>query len=433
MPTAEDSAPAGFERSPAPVPKGQSMKMNPLTSSLRRRAALALSVGALTLAVTACGDAGQGEAAGDGSYKIGVLVGLTGSYAALGEPERQAIELYFDQVNKKGGIDGRKVELVVLDSGSDEGTAVNQYRKLAVEENVHAILGPSSSGESIALRTFSQSLKVPTIALASSSSIVEPAEESAYMFKQYTGTQESLRAQLQFAESQGWKKVALLHTNDGYGQDPAKQIKDAAAGTGVEITGIEAFDATATDVTAQLGRLGESKPDAVFVWAVNPANAVVAKSAESIKFKPVLFHSPGAGSQAYIENAGSAAEGTYLQGSVVLAADSLAEDNPQHKVTHALVDNFSKAYNDTAGQYAANGWDGAILLQNAIENAGEHDASDAQGTRDAIRDALENKTSEVVGVNAIYTYTPEYHGSVELQGLAVLGVTKGAFEVVKTY
>ncbi|MFS0865751.1 ABC transporter substrate-binding protein [Microbacterium sp. 179-B 1A2 NHS] len=403
------------------------------------RAALAAGAIAVALTLSACagGDTPSGDNGNEGGdatpYKVGVLVGLTGSYAALGDPEQKAIELYFKDVNANGGIDGHPVELVVLDSGSNEGTAVNQFRKLAIEENVHAILGPSSSGESIALQTFSKDLMTPTIALASSSSIVEPAENSTHIFKQYSGTNESLKAQLEFAKAEGWTKVGLLHTNDGYGQDPAKRIDDVAAEYGIEVTGKEAFDATTTDVTAQLGKLGEGSPDAVLVWAVNPANAVVAKSAQSISFAPALFNSPGAGSAAYIENAGSSAEGTYLQGSVVLAPSSLEESSAQYTTTNRLVDEFEAEYTEVAGQYAGNGWDGAILLENAILKAADHDPSDVQATRDAIRVSLESNTAEVVGVNAIYTFTPEFHGSTSLGGLAVLKVTDGTFEVVKTY
>lgn len=405
-------------------------------SALRR---LALSAGAATLALSlaACNGGGGGNSDGGEAngtpYKVGVLVGLTGAYAALGDPEQKAIELYFDQLNADGGINGHPIELVALDSASDESTAVNQFRKLAVEENVHAVLGPSSSGESIALRTFTNDLMLPTIALASSSSIVEPADESNYIFKQYTGTRESLKAQLQFAEEQGWKKVSLLYANNGYGQDPANNIDEIAADFDVTITGKEAFEPEATDVTAQLAKLAEKSPDAVLVWATMPANAIVAKSAESISFKPVLFNSPGAGSAAYIDNGGNAVNDTYLQGSAVLAPSSLSSDNPQFEATNRLVDSYSTAYGDAPGQYAANGWDGALILENAIRNAAEHDPSDVQGTRDAIRDSIENNTVDLVGVNAIYTFTPKFHGSLSLGGLAILKVNDGTFEVVQSF
>lgn len=399
------------------------------------RTPLALgAAAALAIGLAACAPGTTDSETDEAPYKVGVLVGLTGSYAALGEPEEKAIRLYFEQLNEAGGIDGHPVELVTADSTSSESEAVNQLRRLAVEENVVAVLGPSSSGESIALRTFTAELKVPTISLASANAIVEPASEADYIFKQYTSTNESLLAQLEFAKEQGWSKVGILYANNAYGQDPAALLPSVIDEVGgLELTGSEAFDPTATDVTAQLGTLAEGSPDVVLVWAVNPANEIVAKSADQIGFEPVLFNAPGAAGASYIEVGGSAVEGTYLQGSVVLAPESIEESNPQFEITNKLVDEFQDAYGEVAGQYAANGWDGSLLLENAIRAAGVPDPSDLQATRDAIRDALENSTSGVVGVNAIYTFTPEFHGSVELGGLAVLQVVDGDFTVVKTY
>lgn len=399
------------------------------------RTPLALgAAAALAIGLAACAPGTTDSETDEAPYKVGVLVGLTGSYAALGEPEEKAIRLYFEQLNEAGGIDGHPVELVTADSTSSESEAVNQLRRLAVEENVVAVLGPSSSGESIALRTFTAELKVPTISLASANAIVEPASEADYIFKQYTSTNESLLAQLEFAKEQGWSKVGILYANNAYGQDPAALLPSVIDEVGgLELTGSEAFDPTATDVTAQLGTLAEGSPDVVLVWAVNPANEIVAKSADQIGFEPVLFNAPGAAGASYIEVGGSAVEGTYLQGSVVLAPESIEESNPQFEITSKLVDEFQDAYGEVAGQYAANGWDGSLLLENAIRAAGVPDPSDLQATRDAIRDALENSTSGVVGVNAIYTFTPEFHGSVELGGLAVLQVVDGDFTVVKTY
>lgn len=409
--------------------------MTKSSRSARLRTPLALgAAAAVAIGLAACAPGTTDPETGEAPYKVGVLADLTGSYAALGEPEEKAIRLYFEQLNEAGGIDGHPVELVTADTTSSESEAVNQLRRLAVEENVVAVLGPASSGESIALRTFTAELKVPTISLGSANAIVEPASEAGYIFKQYTSTNESLLAQLEFAKEQGWTKVGILYANNAYGQDPAALLPSVIDEVGgLELTGSEAFDPTATDMTAQLGTLAEGTPDVVLVWAVNPANEIVAKSADQIGFEPVLFNAPGAAGASYIEVGGSAVEGTYLQGSVVLAPESIEESNPQFEITNQLVDAFQEAYGETAGQYAANGWDGSLLLENAIRAAGVPDPSDLQATRDAIRDALENSTSGVVGVNAIYTFTPEFHGSVELGGLAVLQVVDGDFTVVKTY
>lgn len=396
------------------------------------RSVTAAGIAASLLTAAACGSDSGGAGDGDATpIKIGVLTGMTGAYAAYGEPQQRAVELY---VKKNPEINGHPIELTVLDSESNEGAAVNQFRKLAVEEQVHAVVGPSSSGEGIALRPFTRDLTTPTVVLASSDDIVTPREEADYIFKEYTGTRDSMTAQLQFAKDQGWGKAAVLYTNDGYGQDAAEQVDEIAAEVGVEVTGKEPIDSTATDVTAQLGNVEDGEPDVVLVWAgAVAAQAVVAKSAESIGFEPQIFGSPGAGSPDYITSGGSAVEGALIQGSVVLAPDGLEEDNPLYETTRELVDSYQEEYGEVVSQYAANAWDGMALVYNALEAAGDIDPADVQGTRDALRDSLENNTDELVGVNAIYTYTPEYHGSEGVAGLAVLRVKDGAFEIEKTY
>lgn len=397
------------------------------------RSVAATGIAASMFAATACGN-GDGDGGGGGDaapIKIGVLTGMTGAYAAYGEPQQRAVELF---VKKNPEINGHPVELTVLDSESNEGAAVNQFRKLAVEEQVHAVVGPSSSGEGIALRPFSRDLTTPTVVLASSDDIITPRDEADYIFKEYTGTHDSMTAQLQYAKDQGWDTAAVLYTNDGYGQDAAEQVDEIADEIGVEVTGKEPIDSTATDVTAQLGNIADGDPDVVLVWAgAVAAQAVVAKSAESISFEPQLFGSPGAGSPDYITSGGSAVEGALIQGSVVLAPDGLEEDNPLYESTRELVDSYQEEYGEVVSQYSANAWDGMALVYNALEQAGDIDPTDVQGTRDVLRDSLENNTEGLVGVNAIYTYTPDYHGSKGVAGLAVLRVEDGEYVIEETY
>lgn len=402
--------------------------------SVRRgawRTVTAMVSAASLLAVTGCGGSEGSSGGGKEPIKIGLLTGMTGAYASYGEPQKQAAELY---VKRHPKINGHPVKLTVVDSQSDEGSAVNQFRKLSVEEQVHAVVGPSSSGESIALRPFSKQMKTPTMALASSDDIIQPSSDAKYMFKEYTGTQDSITAQMQFAKDKGWGRVALLYTNDGYGQDAKQRMGKLAKSMGVTVTDQEAFDSSATDVTAQLNKIQSGEPDVVLVWAGSAASqAVVAKSANSINFKPQIFGSPGAGSPDYLKSSGSAANGNLIQGSVVLAADDLDKDNPMYEATRTFVDEYKKEYGTVASQYAANCWDGMTLVYNAIEQAGDQKVSDLQGTRDAIRDSLEANTKDVEGVNSLYSFTEDYHGSKGLAGLAVLKVDGGKLKIVKTY
>jgi branched-chain amino acid transport system substrate-binding protein len=397
----------------------------------RRLRAAAIGI-AIALTATACGGGGSTGAPGEPEpYKVGALLGLTGAYAAISEPERQALELYVENLNADGGINGRPVELVVADTASNESEAVNQLRRLVTQEEVVAVIGPSSSGEAVALRPISTSLQVPVMAIAASNAIITPAAESPYMFKEFPGSVDSLRAQLTYAQEQGWRRVAILSSNNGYGQEPAGALPGMIGEFGLELVGAETFPPDATDMTPQLSALAASQPDVTLVWSVNPANAVVARNARDISYPGALFQAPGAASAQYIELGGDAVEGTLLQGSKVLVSDAVAADDPQKAVLDEFVSAWRAEYDATPSQYAAGGWDSSLLTFTALA-ATDPALTDPQEVRDAVRDALE-ATSGVSGVLAVYSFSAEQHGPQGIDGLAIIRLENGAFVLEQAY
>ncbi|MFR9805038.1 ABC transporter substrate-binding protein [Pseudonocardia sp. RS010] len=383
--------------------------------------------------VAACGGSGGGAVESSAPYKVGVLLGLTGAYASVSEPEQKALQLYADRVNAAGGINGHPLQLVVADTGSNETEAVNQLRKLVTQEQVVAVLGPSSSGEAAALRPISAQLKTPVLAIASANSIIEPAAESTYMFKEFPDSTDSLRAQLKYAQEQGWTRIAMLSSNNGYGQDPAKALPQVIGEfPGLQLVGSEVFSPTATDVTAQLSALRGGNPDALLVWCVNPANAVVARNVRDSGFPAHLLQAPGAASSEYLHLGGSSVEGTLLQGSKVLVADQVAADDPQRGVLTDFVAAYKAAYEGEApSQYAASGWDSAMLLAEAMKTIPAQ-TSAVQDIRESIRTGLEGLKG-ISGNLAVYNYSAQRHGPTGIEGLAIIRVQNGAFTLVQSY
>lgn len=377
---------------------------------------------------------GQGSGgAGKAPITIGVLMALTGTYAALGTAEYEAIKLYADTVNTKGGINGHKVELVVADTASDESKAVNQFRSLVVRDNVVAVLGPSSTGEAIAVKPVSLALKTPTIAPASSMAIITPTSQAKYMFKEFPSTEDSLKAQLQYAKDKGLKKIAIIAANNAYGQEPVRELPRLVGQYGLQLVGSATFPPTATDVTSELSSLAGAKPDVTLVWAVNPANAIVAKNAKAISFPGLLFNSPGGGTPQYITVGGTAAEGTLVQGSKVGVPDRLSQADPQYEELQNLLKVWKAAgHADNPNQFASNGWDCFVILERALRTA-KVTPGETQQTRDRIRDALETAVKDVAGINAIYSFSPENHGPSGIRGLAVLVVKDGRFDLLASY
>jgi len=168
------------------------------------------------------------------------------------------------------------------------------------------------------------------------------------------------------------------------------------------------------------------------IWAVNPANAIVAKNAKAINYPGVLFNSPGAGTPLYISIGGAATEGTLVQGSKIAVPDKISSADPQYDALQGLLSAWKKSHTDNPNQFVANGWDTFLILDKALTGA-KVTPGGTQQTRDKIRDALESGTKDVAGINAIYSFSPETHGPKGIRGLAVLIVKDGKFDLLKSY
>lgn len=367
------------------------------------------------------------EAGGDGGepYRIGALLGLTGGYSALGEPQADAVALFEDWINGQGGVNGRDVEIVVVDSTSSESEAVNQIRRLASNEGVVGIIGPSSSGESIAIRSAAAEMAVPTLTLASSRAIVEPVEQ--FVFKDFPSTDLSLGAQLAQAEEAGFERVAIMGANNAYGTEAVDLLPDMAGDFGLEVVASETFDPEATDMTAQLTNIRGEDPDIILVWAVEPQTSIVARNAAELGLDDVTFsHAPGAASQAFITNGGDAVEGHLVQGMKTLVPDSVEEDDPQVDVIQTFGELYREEYGELPGQFAGNAWDALLILTHALEEA-DIDPSDLESARVALAESIESNVTNFPGLNGIYNYSQDDHAGQTLRGLAVLRVENGEF------
>jgi branched-chain amino acid transport system substrate-binding protein len=398
--------------------------------SKRSRAAAIISIAvASALSLSACGGGDEASAGGKGAtYKVGVLLGLTGPYAAVAEPQQRAMKLFEKQIDAAGGINGHEVDFVYLDSKSSESEAVNQLRRFATQENVVAVIGPSASGEGIALKPIAESLKLPVIAPVSSVEIAEPAVP--YMYKNFLGAEDSMTAQLEYVKSEGMKKVAMLSSNNAYGQEPAAQFKKVASNLGLDVVASETFAPEATDMTSQLSVIERADPEVVLVWSVSPSNAIIAKNAKAMNFKPLIFQGPGAGSLGYLSLAGDAADGTIVQAGKILVADEIPDRDPQKAVIADYVKAWQDEYKDEPSQFDAGAWDSALILKKAIETM-KGNPSSVPAIRTAIEESLETNITDLPGVGAVTTFTKDVHGPKGSEELAILGVEDGAFKLLK--
>ena len=342
--------------------------------------------------------------------KIGALFSVTGPPSFLGEPERNTAQMVVDEINKSGGIKGRKLELITYDTAGDATKAVQLANKLIKDDAVVAIIGPSTTGETMAVIPVVEKEKVPLISCAAGSKITDPVKP--WVFK--TAQNDGLAVAKIFENLQKNKvsKVAILTVSDGFGASGREQLKNLASNYGITLVVDDTYGPKDTDMTAQLTKIRGSEAQAIICWGTNPGPAVIAKNVKQLGIKLPLYMSHGVSSKKFIELAGDAAEGIILPSGKVIVADQLPASDPQKGSLVGYVQSYQKLYGVEGDHFGGHAWDAVNLLKRAIEAGAT--------TREAIREQLE-KSSNVAGIGGVFNFSSQNHA----------GLTKDAFVLVR--
>ena len=369
-------------------------------------------------------------AADNTPIKIGVLTELTGPFASVGVYLRRTVEAYTKAANARGGLDGHPIELVVIDTQSKVELAVAGMRKLANDDQVHAVVCCSTSPISLAVKPVSKQLKIPVIATGTAADVVSPPDQAQWIFRPNLGQETGLRIQLQSLKSAGIKNVAFLGVNNAFGTFPAKLMETLAPEYGITTTGTQFFEVTATDVKSQLALLQATKPDAIIVWAVGPAATLISKNAQELAMKTKVYHSMGAANAEFIRDGGTAVEGNFVSGTLAMVPiQALPKNNPAYNPVKEYNDAWMAAFNTTGDEFGRTLWDGMNLISLAVK-AKKPDLTKVEESRAAIRDGIEG-VRNYVGIGGTFNMTPEDHSGLGNKGGAMLQIKDGKFVLVQ--
>jgi branched-chain amino acid transport system substrate-binding protein len=352
--------------------------------------------------------------------RLGAVLSVTGPASFLGEPEKNTIQMEVDKINAAGGVLGRPLEVVILDDETDVNKAVLATDRLLKKERVSAILGPTTSGNSLAVMGKAAAAKTPLISCSAAEKITKPV--NPYIFKVAPSDRLAVARILSHAKKQGYKKLAILTVSDGFGQAGREVLKELIPADGFELVADEVFGPKDTDMTAQLTKLQGASPDAVICWGTNPGPAVVAKNRVQLGMKTPLYMSHGVASKKFIELAGDAAEGLLLPAGKITAADKLPDSDPEKAQLVAYTKAYGEKFNAPVSTFGGHGYDSLHLAVKAINDAGSDKPQ-------AIRDALE-KTKAFPGIGGIFTYSPEDHAGLGPDAFIMLRIEKGDWVIV---
>ena len=342
--------------------------------------------------------------------KVGAIFAITGPAAFLGAPEQKTAEMLVEQINQAGGVAGHGIELIVKDSGAKPENAISLAKQLIDEEKVLAIIGPSTSGESMAIKDICQEGKTILLSCAAAETIVNPL--ASYVFKTPQKDSDAARRIFETMKEKGITKVGVVVSNDGFGTAGAKQLADLAGEYGMKIAISETYDKAETDLTSVLTKLKGQDVQAVVNWSIVPAQSLVAKNMKQIGLDVPLFQSHGFGNIKYVQAGGEAANGTIFPCGRLLVADVLPDDHPQKAVLVKYKHDYESRYEEDASTFGGHAYDALLILAEAVKKA---DSIEPEKVRAAI-ETLQG----VVGTGGIFNFSAEDHN----------GLTKDAFEML---
>lgn len=352
--------------------------------------------------------------------KIGALFAVTGPAAFLGEPERNSAKMVIDEINKAGGVKGRKLELVAYDTAGDATKAVQLATKLIKDDKVVAIIGPSTTGETMAVIPVVEKEQIPLISCSAGSKITDPVKK--WVFK--TAQNDSLAVGRIFEYLQKTKQtnVSILTVSDGFGASGREQLKSQASKYGINILSDDTYGPKDTDMTAQLTKIRGTHSQAIICWGTNPGPAVIAKNARQLGIKIPLFMSHGVSSKKFIELAGEAAEGIKLPSGKVVVADLLSASDKQKKSLMAFVKDYQNHYKAEGDHFGGHAWDAVMLVKSAVENGADSPM--------AIRDQLE-KIKGFAGIGGSFTYSQQDHAGLGKDAFVLVEIKNKDWVIVK--
>lgn len=378
-----------------------------------------LAATAVIILGTASGSV-MSQGSGKETLHIGAAVSLSGATGVWGQQFEKGIKMLLEQLPGQM-LAGHPIRLTVYDTETNSSRTAQLFRRLAESDGVHVIVTGSNSGEGLAIVPLANELKVPTLNMGAAEAITTPV--TPYVFGISPKDRIVVEHILSVAQKRKMTKIALISSQDAFGQSGGGLAKDLASQYGVTLVASETFSPQDTDMTPQLLRLQDAKPDAILIWAGNPGPTIITKNAKAIGLQIPIVVSYASAQFLFISQTGPASEGILTSAMKVIEPYSLNDRDPQKALLVKFVNDFKAKYGAAPDQTAGHATDVMALLKASLEN------TSGPLTRDRIRNGLEKV--DVCAAAGCRKITPTDHRGLTKDAMALMQVKGGKWIAVE--
>jgi branched-chain amino acid transport system substrate-binding protein len=356
--------------------------------------------------------------------KVGLSVSLSGPNSSLGVPYAKGMQA---AVAYKPEINGRKVQLIVLDDASDPSNAGRNARKLVEEEKVDILMGSSGVPATIAISQVGRESKTPMIGL---SPISLPPAESDWTVTVAQPPQLMIDAVVQKMKRDGVKTVGYIGFTDAWGDLVYNSLMKAAEPAGIKVVTNERYARSDQSVTGQVLKIVAARPDAVMTGGSGTPGALPYLALAERGFKGNVYGQHGLINPDFVRVAGASASGTFMPTGPVIVAEQLPNEYPTKKIALDFRSAFQKVNNaPTTDAFSAYSFDGYLVFADAAARALSKGEPGTPAFRQALRDAIFSG-KEVVGTHGVYAFKPGNLYGVDERARVIVKLDNGQWKLV---
>lgn len=376
----------------------------------------ALAAAALSLSVPSVVRAQTNE------ITIGISISTTGPAAALGVPERNALEFVPKEI---GGV---PLKLIVLDDGGDPTNATTNARRFVTESKADVIIGSSTTPPTIAISNVANEVGIPHIALAPFPVTPERTKWSVVLPQAVSIMGKELYAHM---KAHNVKTVGFIGYSDSYGDLWLNDFKSQGVPQGLKLVDEERFARPDTSVTGQALKLAAANPDAILVAASGTAAGLPQQELRDRGYKGLIYQTHGAAAMDFIRIAGPSAEGVIMASGPVMDPEDQPDSALTKKPGLALDTAYEKKYGpNSRSQFAGHAYDAFQVLQRVIPAALKTAKPGTPEFREAIRQAFLSE-HEIAATQGVYNFTEKDRNGLDDRSRILLTVKNGKYVLVK--